>query len=138
MDGFLPTYLQPLHYDMWLYPDFYNDGSIFYGRETIHIRLNESTRYLLVNIKAMNITHRNVSYEDGTPVAVAQAFEYGDNQYYVVETNVEMPAGATVRLYLEFFGSLVNGIVGYYKSNYTNSDTGVRRLVSSKIYYKRG
>lgn len=134
MDGFLPTYLQPLHYDMWLYPDFYNDGSIFYGRETIHIRLHESTRYLLVNIKAMTITHRNVSYEDGTPVQVADEFEYGDNQYYVVETNDEMPAGATVRLYLEFYGSLVNGIVGYYKSNYTNANTGAKSwLATSKF-----
>ena len=127
LDGFLPSYQKPLHYDLWMYPDFYNDGNTFYGNETIHIEILNNTRYLIVHIKAMTITSTNVLHENGTPLEISRTFEYSENQYWVVETVNEIPSGSTVMLQLHFTGSLVNGIVGYYKSNYTNSKTGQKR-----------
>lgn len=126
-DPFLSDVIRPVHYELWFYPDFYYDGDTFMGRENVTIEVGEETQYLVIHYKLMNITDTMVWYEDGTEVAVTRAFAYEDNQYWVVECQDVILASSTVILHLEFEGSLVNGIVGYYKSTYVNSLTGVER-----------
>ena len=127
MDPFLPSYTLPVHYDMWFYPDFYFNGSTFQGRENITINVLENTKYLLVHYKLMNITQTGVFTDTGDEIQVVQTFAYDPHEFWVTEVAQEIAAGSTVILHLEFEGSLVNGIVGYYKSTYVNSDTGEER-----------
>ena len=127
MDPFLPTFTQPLQYHMWFYPDFYFDGTTFQGRENISIEVLENTRYLIVHYKMMNITDTRVITESGQELSIVQTFAYDPHQYWVTEVAEEITAGSVVILQLEFEGSLVNGIVGYYKSTYINTDTGKER-----------
>lgn len=129
LDPFLQTYLEPVHYTMWMYPDFYFDGSMFYGREDIEIRVKQETRFLLLHIKMMNIDNTEVRDADQNVLQIKDAFAYEPNQYWVVELEEDIDEDSTVFLHLEFHGSLNNGIVGYYKSNYTNSITGKERWV---------
>ena len=63
----------------------------------------------------------------GNNVGVKRSFAFDRNQYWVTEVTEELEAGSTVVLHLEFDGSLLNGIVGFYKSTYINTQTGVKR-----------
>lgn len=123
---FLPKNILPVHYDLWLHPDFYFDGTTYTGRVNITIDIKENTNYLIVHMKMMNITKTQV-FEGDRVLDIKDPFEYVDNQFWVVETVAAMPAGLTVVLHLQFASSLVNGIVGFYKSTYINANTGIQR-----------
>ncbi len=56
-----------------------------------------------------------------------RTFPYDRNQFWVTELDEKIPEDSRVILHLHFEGSLVVGIVGYYKSTYINSDTGKER-----------
>ena len=63
----------------------------------------------------------------GNNIGVKRRFAFDRNQYWVTELTEEIKAGTTVVLHLEFDGSLVSGIMGFYKSTYTNTQTGIKR-----------
>ncbi|KAK2157987.1 hypothetical protein LSH36_179g02017 [Paralvinella palmiformis] len=109
LDVFLPDYMAPVHYDLYQFPDFYHDGNVFYGWETIEIRIDAETKHLLVHIKDMNVTLTLVSTSEGDSLDIQTTFFYEPNQYWVVELVDTVPGGSTVKLYLEFTGSLTNG-----------------------------
>ena len=125
MDPFLDERIRPVHYDLFMDPEFYHDGTTYYGRENITIEVGVDTEYLIVHYKYMNITNTRAWLEDGTELQVADTFAYDTHEYWVTSLTSAVPAGSVVVLHLEFHGSLVNGIVGYYKSTYVNQDTGV-------------
>lgn len=52
----LPLYTVPQHYDLTLYPDFYEENSWFYGNVTIEVDILQNTQHLMVHIKQMNCT----------------------------------------------------------------------------------
>ena len=127
-DPFLSNNTYPIHYDLWFYPDFYFDGGTFTGRGSIHINITDPTKYLIVHYKMMNMTSTKVmDGESGRELGVERAFPYDENQYWVTELEDELPKGSVAVLHLGFDGSLLNGIVGYYKSTYINSLTGKER-----------
>ncbi|ESO85815.1 hypothetical protein LOTGIDRAFT_130453 [Lottia gigantea] len=131
----LPRTILPVHYDLTLYPDFYENNGWFYGNETITIRLDESSKYILVHYKFMNITKTELR-EAGTnnQIDIARTFTNEENQFWVVQTSTDIAKGSMVDLYLEFDGSLTNAIVGFYKSTYVNSITNeTRNLATSKF-----
>ena len=128
----LPDFQVPLHYDISLYPNFYDDSGEFDGNETIDIRIPNATKFLLVHVLDLTIHEVGVTYLDsGDAVEVARHFEAKENQFLVVETREEVAAGSKVQLSLRFSGSLTNSIVGFYKSQYVNSKTGQTRSVWS-------
>ena len=127
MDPFLNEAIRPKHYDLYLDPDFYFDGSTFKGRENITIDVGIETRHLIVHYKYMNITRTAVWDEQGRELDVEETFSYDTHEYWITSLVEAVTTGSTVTLHLEFEGSLVNGIVGYYKSTYVNMDTGVER-----------
>ena len=85
----------------------------------------------------MNITKTTVTL-DAKELAIDETFGYSKNQFWVTELTEKIPANSVVRLYLEFNGSLVNGIVGYYKSTYYNSLTNKERWIVQWGIYPYG
>lgn len=129
-DAFLPSFTYPVHYDMWFNPDFYYDAGTFKGKSNITINVTAETKYLLIHYKMMNITMTKVTHaETGREIKVVRKFAYEPHQYWVTEVDEVLTSGDSVVLHLEFEGSLLNGIVGYYKSTYFNSLTNETRLV---------
>ena len=122
----LPKYIVPIHYEITLYPDFYDDNGWFYGNETVEIDIQQTTNVVLIHANFLNITRTRLTYSDGTNIELSRTFWYEENQFWVVET-VEPVRVGTVYLDLEFDGSLTRAIVGFYKSSYVNSDTGMTR-----------
>jgi hypothetical protein len=124
----LPHNLIPDHYDLQLFPDFYNDHSVFYGNVSIRLNVTIATNFVLVHIKDMNITRTELKV-NGQSQDIVKAFHYSPNEYWVVENSVPIEAGSIVDLGMSFHGSLLNGLVGLYRSTYLNSETGQRRCV---------
>ena len=125
-DPFLRETVYPTHYELWLYPDFYFDGNTFYGKENITFKVTKETDVVILHAKMMEISN-TVMWDDAEhEITIKKTFMYERNEYWVVEVENQLVVGEYV-LHLEFTGSLVNGIVGYYKSNYTNALTGEDR-----------
>ncbi|KAG0729837.1 Glutamyl aminopeptidase [Chionoecetes opilio] len=65
-------------------------------------------------------------------VALREALSYPAHQFFVVRTEEEVAAGA-FELTLHFSGSLTNGILGFYYSNYTDGNGRARGLATTKF-----
>lgn len=129
----LPNYIVPIHYDITLYPDFYDDHGWFYGNETVEIEIKQTTNVILIHTNFLNITRTQLAYADGTNIPLSETFWYEENQFWVIKSQ-EPVAVSTVNLDLQFDGSLTRAIVGFYKSSYVNSKTGITsHLASSKF-----
>lgn len=131
----LPTSQTPLHYDIVLYPDFYDDHSTFYGNETVDVEIARDTRYVLIHVFEQ-LHMETVSLRDAHTNAtldLERFFYFRDNEFLVVETKETVAAGSVVQLYLQFRGLLNESIVGFYKSSYVNSLTNETRSVRKKV-----
>lgn len=126
LDHRLPPYLIPVHYDLRLFPDFYDNQTRFYGNVTIRINVTATAQHLLVHCKAMNITRTELKV-DGRPTQIDAVFQHEPNQYWVIQTAADIPADSVAEVSMSFDGSLTNGLVGLYRSTYLNSKTGQRR-----------
>ncbi|CAG5136569.1 unnamed protein product, partial [Candidula unifasciata] len=125
----------PVHYDIVMYPDFYEDHGDFYGNETIELQVLKATKYFLVHIHTayLNITQTAlVDNSTGHQIDIVRTFYYSPNEFFVIEA--ARPVDEAVRLVLGFQGSLTKAIMGIYKSTYYNTQTKVeRQMVSSKF-----
>lgn len=122
----LPHDVMPIHYDITLYPDFYGNNGWFYGNETAELNVTKPTKVILIHTNYMNVTRTKLNYADGREIAIENTFWYEENQFWVVQTSALVQV-SLVHLHLQFDGSLTRAIVGFYKSSYTNSVTGLVR-----------
>ena len=124
---FLPSYVTPISYDIWLNPNFYRDSDMFNGYENITFIVHKDTNHIIVHCKEMVVTNVQVTMvARGLSVKVNRRFMFPIYQYLVVETKETLLNGSMVILYLAFVGSL-NGTNGYFKSTYINRLTGTER-----------
>jgi len=80
-----------------------------------------------MSIYILKSANRNFFYSvtsilgtDGTDYGLTKEFGYLPNQFWVIKTSKVIPEGATVKLSIQFDGSLSKGIVGFYKAFYAN------------------
>lgn len=127
----IPDTVLPLNYDIYLFPNL-DDGS-FSGRVDISIKTTEPREFILVHVKHLNITKSEVRDQAGAIVPLKQAFEYEPKEFWVlIPESDHVPIG-NYSLYFEFSGSLVNGIVGFYRSTYLD-DLGVEHKIASSKF----
>lgn len=127
----IPQDMIPHHYDLYLYPDFLENAH-FSGKVTIHIECTKPRDFFLAHIKYMAVTKTELKTEGGFNIPLLDAFEYPENEFWVVRPQAEVPAG-NYSLYLEFDGPLDNGILGFYKSVYTDENGQSRAIATSKF-----
>ena len=70
--------------------------------------------------------------QDDVVIPLDSAFEYHDNEFWVVTPSSPAKAG-NYSLHLEFDGSLVIGITGFYKSVYKNKNGDQVPIATSKF-----
>ncbi|KAJ8317988.1 hypothetical protein KUTeg_003079 [Tegillarca granosa] len=131
----LPKSLMPVHYDITLFPDFYDGNGWFYGNESIELKVKQQTTFIMIHFYYMNITKTELR-KNGTNeiIKIKRTFPYKENQFWVIETEEPMRAGLGIVLDLQFDGSLTRAIVGLYKSTYVNSITKERRYLAASKF----
>uniref|UniRef100_A0A4W6BKL2 Aminopeptidase n=1 Tax=Lates calcarifer TaxID=8187 RepID=A0A4W6BKL2_LATCA len=131
----LPSYVNPIHYDLALEPDLVQDT--YTGTVDIHVEVSKPTRHLWLHIRetfvsAMPRLKRLNSQGAQTEVTVKSCFEYKLQQYVVVEATEELPVtgpGEVYVLSLDFQGWLNGSVVGFYRVIYT--ELGVTRKIAA-------
>ncbi|XP_054469941.1 glutamyl aminopeptidase [Anoplopoma fimbria] len=131
----LPTYVNPVHYDLHLEPDLVDDT--YSGTVDIHVEVSKPTRHLWLHIRETYVSTqprlRMLSSRAGQrEVAVRGCFEYVPQQYVVVEATEELPVtgpGEVYVLSLDFQGWLNGSVVGFYRVIYTEG--GVTKKIAA-------
>lgn len=121
----LPKSVAPVHYDVTLFPDFYDKRDTFYGNVTMELSVTSETNTVMVHVKYLNISNTQLSYkiDFSNNIPIKRNFEYSPNEFWVTETVKPLISNSTVFLKITFSGSLTRSIVGFYKSSYINSIT---------------
>ena len=132
----LPASVQPQHYDLYLYPNLETDT--FSGHVNITLEISQPRTYVNLHVKNLSVTHTklfSVTDNDAEEVVpLLEAFEYEPNQFWVVRLDEKDPLRpGTYKLYLEFNGRLDNGILGFYKSVYTDEQGQAHKMATSKF-----
>ena len=130
----LPGHVLPLHYDLALFPDFYDSdqggGARFHGNVSIWINItSKPTRHLLVHAHRLTI-HQTTVRRHGyaRPLRIVRMFQFTRNQYWVVELASDLEPGSSVWLEMRFEGSMVGRLAGLYRTSYVDSRTQQTRL----------
>ncbi|AWP16905.1 putative glutamyl aminopeptidase [Scophthalmus maximus] len=121
----LPSYVNPVHYNLILDPDM--DKDTYKGTVDIHVEVSKPTRHLWLHIRetfvsAMPRLKMMNSQLGQRELPVKSCFEYKPQQYVVVEAAEELPvttAGEWYVLSLDFQGWLNGSVVGFYRVIYT-------------------
>ncbi|KAM3595343.1 uncharacterized protein V6R79_022003 [Siganus canaliculatus] len=131
----LPDYVKQVHYDLHLEPNLTDDT--YTGTVDIQVEVSKATRHLWLHIRetfVKAIPRLRKKASDGTEVSVAvnSCFEYSEHQYVVVEAAQELSTTGPEEVYiltLEFQGSLVGSVVGFYSVAYT--ENGVNKKIAA-------
>ncbi|XP_067847108.1 glutamyl aminopeptidase [Heptranchias perlo] len=132
----LPDYISPTHYDLELKPDM--DGGRYAGTNVVSIRTTKPTRYLWLHIRASRVTappalHKRPGSSQSGQLKLLRCFEYKAQEYLVLEAEHELPpttaAGEEYLLTLQFEGSLLGSLVGFYKTTYV--ENGVTKSIAA-------
>ena len=105
----LPRHIIPLHYDIYLHPNLETD--LFSGHVTIQIEVTQPSQHLQLHTKDLNITRTELTTEDGHQVDILLAFEFGKNQFWVIQPVVTVQSGKYFLL-VSFTGNLASLVLG--------------------------
>ncbi|KAK8758075.1 hypothetical protein V5799_004293, partial [Amblyomma americanum] len=129
LDFRLPATMVPLAYDLTLEPHLSRDS--FDGEVWITVNATRPVDRFVVHVFRLTVDETEVFFEDGSPLSTGAPFEDDLNEFFVVPVADKAGAGPTpaglYRLRFKFRGSLVGGIVGFYKSSY-KIDNETRRV----------
>lgn len=125
LNPLVPDYIKPITYDLLINPDL--QKGTFGGTVNITIKLNEVGSYIPIHIKNLEVLKTTLSRENGDFIPTENSF-CEKNQFWVLNvSNSKTLQPGIYRVTLEYKGSLIGKIVGFYKSSYSDSRTKEER-----------
>ncbi|XP_060840151.1 glutamyl aminopeptidase-like isoform X1 [Rhopalosiphum padi] len=121
----LSPYVRPQQYSINLFPNL-EQGS-FVGSVDISIVLDTAQSYIKLHSKGLNIKETKLNSSSVT------SFLYPEHEFLVIVPNEELNAGE-YKLQLSFEGSLLNKIVGFYRSVYTDSKSLEQHYIATSKF----
>ncbi|KAL1423836.1 hypothetical protein MTO96_003750 [Rhipicephalus appendiculatus] len=131
LDFRLPAHVVPLVYDLTLEPHLSRDT--FDGEVWITVNATRPVNRFVVHVFRLTVDETEVLFEDGSPLSTGPPFEDDLNEFFVVPVADKPGPVGLYRLHFKFRGSLVGGIVGFYKSSY-KIENETRRVTSVQCY----
>ncbi|XP_059138986.1 glutamyl aminopeptidase-like [Physella acuta] len=124
----LPRDVLPVHYDVTIYPNFYEEAHEFSGNVTIEAQVVTSTHYIILHAHPLyvNVTGTHVTdNRTGAEIDVIRTFYHTPHEFFVIQVGSDV--NDSVRLTLNYHGVFDQTTVGFYKSDYYNTDTNETR-----------
>ncbi|XP_047452850.1 aminopeptidase N-like [Mugil cephalus] len=137
----LPKSLEPIHYDVTLWPRLKKNETtglfIFTGDSSVEFLCVEDTDLILIHSNKLNYTAldggklaRLTSVPSSDPVpAIQSSWLQTETQYLVLQLDGKLLKGRKYRLYTEFTGELADDLGGFYRSEYV--EDGVNKVVAT-------
>ncbi|XP_006607951.1 glutamyl aminopeptidase isoform X2 [Apis dorsata] len=130
----LPKEVKPLHYDVYLHPDF--DKGTFQGKVIILIDVFDRRSYIALHQKDLNITRtilKTYDREENFEFELLDIIQIPKHEMFVISTKNELHIGL-YNLSFEFNGALQpDKIVGFYSSKYKDTKNKIRYIATSKF-----
>ncbi|XP_044124455.1 glutamyl aminopeptidase [Bufo gargarizans] len=131
----LPSYINPLHYDLELQPEM--DKDTYNGTVTIWLKLALPSTHLWLHIRETKIVGQpRLRDQNNQEIPIKHCFEFKLHEYVVVEADQSLqPNGNnellndTYRLTLQFAGLLNGSLVGFYRTTY--QENGVTKSIAA-------
>ncbi|KAM8940284.1 glutamyl aminopeptidase isoform 2-T2 [Pelodytes ibericus] len=126
----LPTYINPVHYDLEIQP--FMDQDTYNGSVTIWINVNQpEIRHLWLHIRETRLIGQPRLRKASTnqEILVHDCFHYKVHEYIVFQSNEVLNQDETYLLTLQFAGQLNGSLVGFYRTTYV--DNGVTKSIAA-------
>lgn len=121
----LSPHILPQQYFINLYPKL--DQGTFVGSVDIILKLDADQQYIKLHSKGLNITETKLNS------SLVTAFSYPEHEFWVIIPNKIISAGEH-KLQLTFEGSLLNKIVGFYRSVYTDIKSNEQHYIATSKF----
>ena len=126
----LPSFVQPIHYDIFLHPNittFFMRGSV-----DIVISVLNETNFLVLHAKDLSIDDVRFATVAGKVIPVRRFLLCVQNQQMYIEFDEALlPAIGNYTLTVEFSRSMEEKLEGFYISSYTDSSSERKRLLAT-------
>lgn len=99
----------------------------FDGSVDITLVLDTAQSYIKLHSKGLNIKETKLNSSTVT------AFSYPKHEFWVVVPDSELSAGEH-KLHLKFEGSLLNKIIGFYRSSYTDIKSNEKHFIATSKF----
>src|SRR5689334_9911100 len=124
----LPTIVRPHRYDLTITPDL--DASTFTGAVSIDLEVVEAVDTVILHAKDLVVGVEELWQEAGTFTTDARLDP--DRDVVIITTDRPLAPGPA-RLDLSFSGAISLGLLGFYRSTFTDSDGNERVLASTQF-----
>ncbi|XP_025417554.1 glutamyl aminopeptidase-like isoform X2 [Sipha flava] len=121
----LSPYIHPKQYFIKLHPNL--EQGTFVGSVDITLVLDTPQSYIKLHSKGLNIKESKLNS------SIVTAFSYPEHEFWVVVPNSELNAGEH-KLQLKFEGSLLNKIIGFYRSSYTDIKSNEKHFIATSKF----
>lgn len=119
----LPTNVWPLNYDIKLQTYLRPDQLSFNGSVSITVACRKSTKKIQLNANELEIKEQQVKVLDGNKALRIKKFTY-ENEVITLDLDDNLRENQNYSINIIFRGKLTSGLSGFYRSSYTNSESG--------------
>lgn len=130
----LPFHIRPLHYDLRLRPQL--PGNYYSGEVTITVSMQSSTNIVILHASKLNISSTSIwKVVDGRTLNIKNTFAYKPNEFWVIQLEDSMIAFSEYRLHFQFNARYSTSLTGFYKSFYTDFQTGETKTLAVSQFH---
>ena len=129
----LPGHLHPEEYKIYLMPFIIPHNFTIAGYVSILVNVTEASRNVTLHTYQTTIHEGSVVVLDGagdSPIPVEGHGYDEDRQFYIVKLS-RAPTEGQISVNVYFTGELNRDLAGFYRSTYTDSQTGEERYIAT-------
>ncbi|XP_059097724.1 aminopeptidase N-like isoform X2 [Tigriopus californicus] len=128
----LPGDLKPTTYKVALIPFIIPDNFTIDGHVDINLDVVEETAVVKIHAKDLTIYEESVEIDGKTSNILGFGNDHA-REFFLIYLSSPLPKGSTVRLSMDFLGSLSNKLVGFYRSKYISPEGEDRYIATTQF-----